>query len=419
MGVDRHFHFRSFNGIGDLLFLTPTLKVLAENFTTESFEISVDTPHWEFLIDSPYVNYINDGIKSIPSYNLNKAYPDPIHCKWPTKHHVYSVFDSVCKYYEIELPLPELKPEIHNDSILKIPELENKILVQVMHKGHWHEKKVWPNFETLTQYENFYPIKRTKNLTMLISFIASCKGVVCAEGGISHIAKALNKPAVVVYGGFANPEWNGYDDQINLCNEKHCSYCYNPRPCVHPLEERLCMKEITVDDVILATMGFSKFAPCETHNQIQFIKQKALQWCRGTGLDIGAGKSPLDDSIPIEDNNEENAYKLKREDESMDYVFSSHCLEHLDDPKKALSEWTRVLKQEGILYLYLPSQNYIPWRKESMPKWHKTNWNINKIIKLIQELKSYKILEVVGQDLHFGIVVVARKEFRLCLGKAE
>lgn len=41
--------------------------------------------------------------------------------------------------------------------------------------------------------------------------------------------------------------------------------------------------------------------------------------------------------------------------ESMDYVFSSHCLEHLKKPLNyILYEWVRVLKPGGLLILYLP-----------------------------------------------------------------
>jgi ADP-heptose:LPS heptosyltransferase/predicted SAM-dependent methyltransferase len=47
-------------------------------------------------------------------------------------------------------------------------------------------------------------------------------------------------------------------------------------------------------------------------------------------------------------------------DESFDAVFSSHCLEHLDDMAAALGEWCRVLKPGGFLCLYVPSANLYP-----------------------------------------------------------
>ncbi len=47
-------------------------------------------------------------------------------------------------------------------------------------------------------------------------------------------------------------------------------------------------------------------------------------------------------------------------DGSLDYVFSSHCLEHTADPAKTLREWTRVLRPGGSLVLLLPHKDIYP-----------------------------------------------------------
>lgn len=47
-------------------------------------------------------------------------------------------------------------------------------------------------------------------------------------------------------------------------------------------------------------------------------------------------------------------------DGSMDAVFSSHLLEHLDDPQAALRAWWRVIRQGGHLVLYLPHRQFYP-----------------------------------------------------------
>lgn len=39
-----------------------------------------------------------------------------------------------------------------------------------------------------------------------------------------------------------------------------------------------------------------------------------------------------------------------------DFVISSHCLEHIANPLKALNEWRRIIKDEGILLLILPNK---------------------------------------------------------------
>jgi SAM-dependent methyltransferase len=40
-----------------------------------------------------------------------------------------------------------------------------------------------------------------------------------------------------------------------------------------------------------------------------------------------------------------------------DFVLSSHTLEHIANPLQALSEWTRVLKEKGLLVLVIPHKD--------------------------------------------------------------
>ncbi len=44
-------------------------------------------------------------------------------------------------------------------------------------------------------------------------------------------------------------------------------------------------------------------------------------------------------------------------DSSYDFVSSSHCLEHVANPLKALKEWARVIKENGHLILVLPKKS--------------------------------------------------------------
>jgi len=41
-----------------------------------------------------------------------------------------------------------------------------------------------------------------------------------------------------------------------------------------------------------------------------------------------------------------------------DFILSSNCLEHIANPIKAIEEWIRVLKNEGVLLLVLPNKDY-------------------------------------------------------------
>lgn len=238
---------KSFNGIGDLLFVTPTLKKIKEIYPNT--HITVNTNYPTLLANNPYIDKIgkeNNG--------LFLGYPDPIHAVNPTMHHIQFDYRIIKKFYRLKklpsfLTDEEMSPEIY---LNKSKEKNNKIGVQVHHKGHWNKKKIWPYFSELCSQnpDIFEPILLCSSMPNLIKHISSFKEVVCAEGGISHIAKALNIPATVIYGGFAKPKWNGYKDHNNICNVLPCSYCYNPFPCVSKNRERECMHNISIEYVL-------------------------------------------------------------------------------------------------------------------------------------------------------------------------
>ena len=50
--------------------------------------------------------------------------------------------------------------------------------------------------------------------------------------------------------------------------------------------------------------------------------------------------------------------------ESYDCVLASHCLEHVANPLRALGEWKRVLRPDGLLLLILPhKEGTFDWRR--------------------------------------------------------
>ena len=48
------------------------------------------------------------------------------------------------------------------------------------------------------------------------------------------------------------------------------------------------------------------------------------------------------------------AHDLPFDDNSQDYVISSHVFEHLPDPIGALNEWIRVIKDGGYIFMIVP-----------------------------------------------------------------
>ena len=399
---------KSFNGIGDLLFVTPTLRRIKEAYPQS--EIVVNTNFPELLEDNPYVDHIGVDRKEEAIF---LGYPDPIHRKWPTCHHIISDWKIICENAQLTTQKPILEPEIHFKLPKHTPQTPPIVGVQLLHKGHWDAKKVWPKFAELARRPGYVAIPRVPSIKDLVYFISGCDAVVCAEGGISHIAKAVGTQAIVIYGGFAHPSWNGYEDQINMCNEKWCSYCYNPSPCENDIKH-LCLKEIQTSDVHRMVQGLRKIKELEQHNQVQFVVKDALDWIEsldrdsGRYLDIGAGNHPLPGARPIGEGEDEHAYKINEHPDTVDFIFSSHCVEHLQSPEIALKEWSRVLKIGGLMYLYWPSPYYQPWRKESMPKWHLHNISMKMMLAMLPE-EMYPI-EINEIDWFFGQKIVARKQ---------
>lgn len=58
------------------------------------------------------------------------------------------------------------------------------------------------------------------------------------------------------------------------------------------------------------------------------------------------------------------ATRLIVSDSTYDCVLVSHCLEHLANPLLGLSEWSRVLKEDGVLLLIVPHKDgTFDWRR--------------------------------------------------------
>lgn len=79
-------------------------------------------------------------------------------------------------------------------------------------------------------------------------------------------------------------------------------------------------------------------------------------------LDVGAGFFKYPGSISIDGNpasKPDIVHNLEKfpwpiEDSSFDMIYSSHCIEHLDDPKKALEEMWRIGRNNALVLLKIP-----------------------------------------------------------------
>lgn len=79
---------------------------------------------------------------------------------------------------------------------------------------------------------------------------------------------------------------------------------------------------------------------------------------RGSGIDIGCGDCPISESvIPFDRNQGDANHILKYVNSKFDFVFSSHCLEHMNDPSSALLDWWSLVKPGGALIVIVPDED--------------------------------------------------------------
>lgn len=121
----------------------------------------------------------------------------------------------------------------------------------------------------------------------------------------------------------------------------------------------------------------------------QFAIPFARHVCKGVGLDIGCnreewklpGSIAVDPVISIgfdatnlpkhtdlksitfsEKESEAMRFLFKSVEFGYDYIFSSHCLEHLPNWVSVLDYWIENIKPGGTLFLYLPDYSQEYWR---------------------------------------------------------
>lgn len=119
-------------------------------------------------------------------------------------------------------------------------------------------------------------------------------------------------------------------------------------------------------------------------NAARFVIPFAQEVCKGVGVDVGCNRNEwaFPGAIPVDPVlNQWDAYNLPWTNDLMhaskniydqakaflsingyDYIFSSHCLEHLPNWVQALDYWHSRLKSGGVVFLYLPDYSQTYWR---------------------------------------------------------
>ena len=162
-------------------------------------------------------------------------------------------------------------------------------------------------------------------------------------------------------------------------------------------------------------------------NETGKIKYLTVPYTRGIGADVGCGPHKgfkhwigIDNCIDTQlfgiqmqpDLKVETCEVLPFEDGELDFVYSSHTLEHIADYKRALAEWWRVIKVGGHLVLYLPHADLYPriGQPGANPD-HKHDFVNQDIVDAMREVGSWDLLvdEIRPDGTEYSFYQVYRK----------
>ena len=164
-------------------------------------------------------------------------------------------------------------------------------------------------------------------------------------------------------------------------------------------------------------------------NAAQFALPYAKHICKGNGIDVGCNRKEWAygydegwcyDNISLYESSTLgnkvllvdpviNGYKADEIPiQNLDFVFSSHCLEHLNDWVSILDYWISLLKKGGVLFLYLPAYSQEYWR----PWNNRKHMNIfsPEILRDYFEHKNFSDIFVSGEDLNNAFMIFGVKQ---------
>lgn len=146
------------------------------------------------------------------------------------------------------------------------------------------------------------------------------------------------------------------------------------------------------------------------YNEVAKIRWECVPYTRGLGLDLGCGAiKGFPHWIGIDNRKDTALFNVEMNpdlsvpdasdlkflaSQQYDFIFSSHLLEHIEDYKKALKEWWRLVKPGGYLNLYLPHKDYYPnIGVEGANPDHKHDFLPQDIIDAMKEIGGWDLVE--------------------------
>ncbi len=134
----------------------------------------------------------------------------------------------------------------------------------------------------------------------------------------------------------------------------------------------------------------------------------------GKGIDIGCGPDPVKKDVKPFDMEDGDANVITQYvKDTFDFVYSSHCLEHMFEPRKALAEWWQLVKPGGHLFFLVPDEDlyeqgifpsrFNPDHKATFTISKEKSWSpvSHNVLDLANELPGSEIVEIKQHDYKY------------------
>jgi SAM-dependent methyltransferase len=96
----------------------------------------------------------------------------------------------------------------------------------------------------------------------------------------------------------------------------------------------------------------------ETSKAKQYWGEIEKAATRGRGIDIGCGPDPVTPNARRFDKEHGDANCVSQfVQEQFDFVYSSHCLEHMHDARATILDWWKLVKPGGFLFVTIPDED--------------------------------------------------------------
>jgi SAM-dependent methyltransferase len=134
----------------------------------------------------------------------------------------------------------------------------------------------------------------------------------------------------------------------------------------------------------------------------------------GKGIDIGCGPDPVTPDVRCFDMADGDANHItKYVQDTFDFVYASHCLEHMHKPREAILEWWKLVKPGGHLFVLVPDEDlyemgvfpsrFNPDHKATFTLSKSNSWSpvsIN-VLDLAKSLPNGELISVALQDNNY------------------